>query len=113
MGIPLYGYEWETIEDTPRSAVIPGTGITASNARVETFLESCTTCSPQFDEVAKESYLIYKDEETGVHHQTFYPDKQAMQKKTDFAMEHNIGGIAVWALGYEGKTILDPLIDYK
>ncbi len=113
MGIPLYGYEWETIDDTPRSAVIPGTGITASNARVETFLESCTTCTAKFDEVAKESYLIYKEEETGVYHQIFYPDKQAMQKKTDFAMEHNIGGVAVWALGYEGKTILEPLKDYK
>lgn len=113
MGIPLYGYEWETLNDIPRSAIIPGTGITASNARVESFLESCTTCSAKFDDVAKESYLIYLDEDTGVYHQIFYPDKRSMQEKTDFAQKNNIAGVAVWALGYEGKTILDPLMDYK
>ncbi len=113
MGIPLYGYEWETIDDTPRSAVIPGTGITASNARVEKFLESCATCSAQFDEVAKESYIIYRDDETDVFHQIFYPDKKSMEEKTQFAEKNNLGGVAVWALGYEGKTILEPLENYK
>lgn len=113
MGIPLYGYEWETISDTPRSAVIPGTGITASNARVEEFLESCATCSPKLDHEAQESYLIYKDEDTNTYHQIFYPDKNSMKEKTQFAKSLDLEGVALWALGYEGKTILEPLKDYK
>lgn len=113
MGVPLYGYEWETIDNTPRSAVIPGTGITASNARVEDTLATCPLCSPKFDTVASESYVIYKDEKTDTYHQIYYPDKHSMKEKVLFAKTNNLGGIGLWALGYEGTTILEPLKDYK
>ena len=63
--------------------------------------------------MAKESYIIYKDDETGVYHQIFYPDKKSMEEKSQFAEKNNLGGVAVWALGYEGKTILEPLANYK
>lgn len=109
LGVPLYGYEWETLSDHPHAAVIPGTGITASNKRVEDLLSSCASCSAQFDPVSKESYLIYKDQNTNTFHQFFYPDKQAMQEKVTMMNQYHLGGIALWALGYEGDSILEPL----
>jgi len=109
LGVPLYGYEWETLADYPHAATIPNSGITASNRRVEEFLVGCATCSAQFDTVSKESYLIYKNQETNTFHQFFYPDKQAMQEKINLMRKYDLGGIALWALGYEGSTILDPL----
>lgn len=112
LGVPLYGYEWETIDDTPRSATIPGSGITASNARVEELLKDCSNCKIQLDKIAQESYLIYKDEATGTYHQIFYPDRNSMEQKLKFAQRNHLGGVALWALGYEGKTILEPLLDY-
>lgn len=111
VGVPLYGYEWESLRDYPRSAVIPGTGITASNKRVEELLESCATCSAEFDETDQESYIIYKDEETNTFHQIFYPDKRAVQAKINLVEKYNLGGLALWALGYDGDTILEPLRD--
>lgn len=113
LGVPLYGYEWETISDNPRAAVIPGTGVTASNRRVEQFLSSCATCSAKFDTTAKESYIFYKDNTTNTYHQIYYPDKQIMSSKISFVRQNGLGGIGLWALGYEGKTILNPLEDYK
>lgn len=113
MGAPLYGYEWETLDNTPRSAVIPASGIAASNARVEDLLSSCASCSAQFDATAKESYLIYKDQETGTYHQIFYPDKRSMKERIKFATSNGLKGMAFWALGYEGNSILEPLRDYK
>jgi spore germination protein YaaH len=112
LGIPLYGYEWETIGDTPRSAVVPGSGMTISNARAEELLQTCASCSAEFDNIDKENHIIYKDEQTGTYHQVFYPDKKAIQYKVDLANQYNLGGIAMWALGYEGKTILEPLAGY-
>lgn len=109
LGVPLYGYEWETLNDYPHAAVIPGTGIVASNKRVEDLLSSCASCSAQFDQVSKESYVIYKDLETNTFHQFFYPDEQAMQEKINLMKKYNLGGVALWALGYEGNTILEPL----
>lgn len=113
LGVPLYGYEWETLGDTARSAVIPGTGIVASNSRVEEFLQSCASCSPQLDQLGEESYLIYKDQGTGTYHQIFYPDRMATERKVNLAKKYNIGGLALWAIGYDGKTILEPLKQYK
>ena len=109
LGVPLYGYEWETLSDYPHAATIPGSGIVASNKRVEELLAKCASCSPQFDPVSQESYLIYKDDETNTFHQFFYPDEKAMQEKITLMKKYHLGGIALWALGYEGKTILEPI----
>jgi spore germination protein YaaH len=113
LGIPTYGYEWETIGDTPRSAVIAGTGVTISNLRAEEFLASCTSCSAKFDDVDRENYIIYKDQETGTYHQVFYPDEKSTQYKVNLAKTNSLAGMAVWALGYEGATILEPLSSYR
>ena len=109
MGVPLYGYEWETLSDYPHASVIPGSGITASNKRVEEFLSKCASCSAKFDPVSKESYFIYLDQETNTYHQFFYPDKQATEEKVNLVKKYRLGGIALWALGYEGSSILEPL----
>lgn len=113
LGIPLYGYEWESLGDTPRSAVLPGSGVAASNRRVEEFLANCSSCSAKLDLTAQESYLIYEDQQTSTYHQIFYPDNNSTVKKIQLADKDELGGIAVWALGYEGDTILEPLEKYR
>jgi spore germination protein len=112
LGAPLYGYEWETLGTDPRSGVIPGTGLTASGLRVQELLSRCATCSAQFDPVAQEKYLIYKDVDTNSYHQIFYPDQETMSAKIKFAEKYNLRGIALWALGYEDPNILNPLKNY-
>ena len=109
LGVPTYGYEWETLGDRPRMAIIPGTGQVASNKRVEQILEDCAECNLSWDENAKEAYLIYKNDETGTYHQIYYPSTAAMQAKVDFIKYEDLGGLADWALGYEDTTVLDPL----
>lgn len=113
LGIPLYGYEWETIGALPQSAIIPGTGIVASNSRVENLLNQCASCSSQLAGPAKENYLIYKDQATGTYHQIFYPDGFSLKEKIRYADLQKLGGLALWALGYEGKGMLTPLNQYR
>jgi spore germination protein YaaH len=112
LGAPLYGYGWETIGTMPRSAVIPNSGVVASNKRAERLVSNCATCSAQYDMTAQEQYVIYRDTDTGAYRQLFYPTKQSMQSKVDLANTYNLGGLALWALGYEGDTIMDPLKAY-
>lgn len=111
LGIPLYGYEWETINNVPRSATIPRTSLIISNKRAEDLLASCASCSAEFDKTDEESHIIYKND-NGTYQQVFYPDKNSTQYKVNLAKQYSLGGIAVWALGYEGKTILEPLSEY-
>lgn len=113
LGMPLYGYEWETLGKTPRSGVIPQTGLSISNRKVENFLKDCPSCSVQTDKLGQEAYVVYKDQDTETYHQIFYPEIMATGKKIDLANQYKLGGMALWALGYEGNTILNPLENYK
>ncbi len=112
LGFPLYGYEWETLNPIPQSAIIPNTGIIDSNKTTEKFLSQCASCSAKFNSNADEYYVIYKDQGTGTYHQMFYPEAKSTQDKIDFAKKYSLGGVAIWALGYEGSSILEPLKQY-
>lgn len=113
LGIPLYGYEWDTIGSTPRSSIIAQSGQAISNRRAEAFLESCASCSAQFDIRAQEPYTIYKDTTTDTYHQSFYPNKNSTESKVQLANSLGLSGLALWALGYEGQSIMTPLINYR
>ncbi len=113
LGIPLYGYEWETIGTVPRSAIIPGSGVLASSHRVQSLLTTCQTCVVRADSDAQESYISYFNTDTNSNHIIFFPDKKSTSAKIAFANQKGLGGLALWALGYEGNSILDPLTEYK
>ena len=112
LGIPLYGYEWETLTQIPRSAVIPNTGVAASNRRAEELLSSCSSCSATLDKEADEKYISYFDQNVGDYHTIFYPDMDSTKAKINLANKFQLGGLALWALGYEGNSILNPLASY-
>jgi spore germination protein YaaH len=113
LGVPLYGYEWETLGNFPRAATIPATGLIASNQRITTLLQNCSSCSAVLDPEARENYIILKDQTTQTFHQIFTPDKKALEEKVNFAKQNKLGGIALWALGYETKDTLEPLRSYR
>lgn len=113
LGVPLYGYEWETLAASPRSAIIPGTGVIASNNRLDSLLTSCSTCSATYDSEAQEEFVTYQDETTGTYHQMYFPNAQSLAAKLSFADKEQLKGVALWALGDEGKTTLNPLKTYK
>jgi spore germination protein YaaH len=112
LGLPIYGYEWETLSGSQHSAIISRTGLVASNSRIESLLQSCATCSAVFDETAQESIVSYKDENTNTYHYMNYPDMRSMQAKVQFARDKQLGGLGLWALGYEDSTVLEPLVGY-
>lgn len=112
LGIPLYGYEWETITSSSRSPTIPTTGLIISNQRAEEEMTDCSTCVFNFDATDAEMQVTDKNE-NGTYRQIFYPTDKSTQAKVDLANKYKIGGIALWALGYEGKTILQPLSGYR
>ncbi len=111
LGIPLYGYEWETINNATESATIPEGSSTASTERVAEILKDCTNCTRGIDPLSKEPYVIYP--ENDYFNEIYYEDEASMKEKIALAQKYNLGGIALWALGYEDDTILNPLTNYK
>jgi spore germination protein YaaH len=112
LGIPLYGYGWESLSKTPRSAIIPGTGMAVSNKTAEELLLSCPTCTVQLDKEANEKYISSFDADFNDYKTIFYPDSVSTQAKINLANKLELNGLALWALGYEGDSILNPLENY-
>ncbi len=112
LGMPLYGYEWDTLTTGDRIASIPGSGVVASNKRAEALLSTCANCKNSYDMIDQEEHVSYFDPSANLYHVLYYPTKQSTQAKITFAKDNNLGGVALWALGFEGSTILSPLQSY-
>lgn len=111
LGVPLYGYQWETMYAASESATIPGGSETASVRRLMEKIGNCTDCTQGMDPVSKTPYLIYPEGE--VYKQAYFENEQSMSEKISLAQKYHLGGIALWALGYEDATLLKPLESYK
>jgi len=111
LGIPLYGYQWETLAAAQGAATIPGGASIASTRRIAELLSTCATCSAQIDSVSKEPFIVVSQGE--YFHQIFYENEQSLQEKISLAQKYGLGGVALWALGYEDDRILTPLKSYK
>lgn len=111
LGIPLYGYQWETISDRPGAATIPGGASTASLRRVAELLKDCPTCKTAMDPVAREPSTVFETDDYFNH--IYYENQASMQEKITLAQKYQLGGVALWALGYEDEAALFPLKKYK
>jgi len=113
LGIPLYGYEWETIGQTPGAPVIPGSWQLATGKRIEEFIKTCTDCTRGFDPISQEPYVVFPGETPGHFQQVFYENKDALQAKIKLAEKYQLAGVAMWAVGYESEGMLAPVQPYK
>jgi spore germination protein YaaH len=111
LGIPLYGYQWEAMSDRAEAATIPSGASTASLRRVQEILRDCPTCKTALDPVALSPYTIFTKDDVINH--IYYENEASMQEKINLAKKYNLGGVALWALGYEDDAILRPLEKYK
>lgn len=113
LGIPLYGYEWETINNNAGAPAIAGSASTASNRRVTQLISACTNCQYSFDDIIQSPRLIFPDESNNFFHQIYFEDEKSLTNKLQLASQEKLSGVALWALGYEGEKILEPLTKYR
>lgn len=102
LGVPFYGYEWQTTSGDPQALTIPNTGVTASYERIQEVLENKEELGVEefWNEEALSPYLVFK--ENGVTHIIYYDNSRSLSYKLDFVNQLDLKGIAIWALGYEG-----------
>lgn len=104
LGVPFYGYEWQTTSRDAQSHTFPETGSTASIARVAELLERKEELKVQehWNEDALSPYLSY--EEDGEIYVIYYENSRSISYKLDYVNQLDLGGIAIWALGYDGSS---------
>lgn len=104
LGVPFYGYGWQTTSREAQSHTFPETGSTASIERVEGILARAEELQVQehWNEDALSPYISYiEDEQLYV---IYYENSRSISYKLDYVNQLDLGGIAIWALGYEGQS---------
>jgi spore germination protein YaaH len=65
------------------------------------------------DSISSSTYLIVKDS-NNLYRQLFFEDKKSLALKYDWIKENQIGGVGIWALGYDnGYSELWDLLTEK
>lgn len=104
LGVPFYGYEWQTTSAEPQSFTFPQTGATASYRRVSELLARKEELQLQehWDEAALSPYLTYT--QNGNHYTVYYENAQSVAYKLEYVRQLDLAGIAIWSLGYDGPS---------
>lgn len=103
LGIPFYGYEWTATSDELGATTFPQSGATATYKRVlELLADPKIRAEEKWDEDALSPYITYK--EGGRTQFIYYENARSFSYKLDFVKQVGLGGIAIWALGYEGQN---------
>jgi spore germination protein YaaH len=103
--VPFYGYEWQTTTLNLETAqTYPKTGATLTYERLQSLLgrKKALKLTEHWDEHSLSPYITYEEEDEFFI--GFYENERSLGYKIDLARGLNLGGIAIWALGYEGET---------
>lgn len=114
MGVPYYGLEFPVSGDTwsAKNATVIGSGAITTYANVTNpvFDPWHNAATIQWDEGEKMTWYRYRwpNPVTGPEYwQGYYDDARSLRAKYDFAVQNGIGGVGIWALGYDsGRTEL-------
>lgn len=100
LGIPLYGYQWETQDDSKYSPT-SSRGVTASLERIEQMLYD-KTLELVWDRNSLTPYGISTD--AGTTSQIYFENEYSLRLKLQLVQSSNLGGVALWALGYDNNV---------
>lgn len=102
LGIPFYGYEWQTAGTDFLANTYEKTGGTATYKRIQDLLsapDQVSSLSALWSQSTLSPYIVYK-EGTSIF-QIHYEDARSLGLKLDLVNQTNLRGIGIWALGYE------------
>jgi spore germination protein YaaH len=111
LGVPFYGYEWQTTSLTAQAQTFPGTGATASYERVQSILADAKKlkATEHWHETALAPYITYTED--GKNYVLYYENAKSLEYKLEYVRQLDLAGIAIWALGYEtdSRDLWEPI----
>lgn len=104
LGIPFYGYQWQTDSRDSQANTYPESGSTVRIVDIERILEDKEKLKVEthWHKKALTPYLSYiENEETYV---AYFENSRSISYKLEYVKQLDLAGIAIWALGYEGDS---------
>ncbi|HVZ67546.1 MAG TPA: glycoside hydrolase family 18 protein [Patescibacteria group bacterium] len=124
LGLPWYGYNYPVSEPGIKVAKYQGYSyyywynrrrylaqfLPTANAQTYQNAEDSITAEKEgWDDVGKVGWKAYQED--GIWRMIFLDDTKSLKLKYDFAKNKNLGGVGMWALGFDsGKTELWSLL---
>jgi len=102
LGVPLYGYEWQTLTKEAYAVAVPQTGALASLDRTEALITD-QDLEVQWDSQALSPWLVYEDD-SGRIKQIYFENLYSLSLKYQLVKQAELAGVAYWALGYEPES---------
>jgi spore germination protein YaaH len=110
LAVPFYGYAWETTSgELDEAQTYTGSGETLTYLGARNLLaDEQLQVEERWDERSLTPYLVWKteadtpEESDSRWHIGFFENPRSLGYKIDLVETLNLGGIAIWALGYEG-----------
>lgn len=101
LGIPFYGYQWQTASTSYLANAYPDTGVIATYKRIRSlFIDpDISSISAVWSDSSLSPYLSFT--ENGAQYQIYYEDSRSLSLKLDLVNQNKLAGIAIWAIGYE------------
>jgi hypothetical protein len=99
LGVPFYGYDWPTVSETALDAATQGRSavVLYRNAAADAAAHG----GRLWDTASQTPWYHYSASSQA--HQAWFEDAQSLGLKYDLANQQDLGGIMIWALGYEGS----------
>lgn len=112
LGLPWYGREWETVASTIPSNTTGGFTASRLYNYVRNNTTTYSTINKHWDNNSFNPYYTYQN--AGNWRQCWIDDHYSYSRKFDMVNQRGIGGIGIWALGYDdGYDDLWQLIKNK
>lgn len=106
LGVPYYGYNWLVEDETEYAKRVEGSdengfsGAQSYDSVLNTIIE--TSPELKWNEEGKSPYFTYISPETDHLRTAYYENAESLKYKYDLVHKYNLGGIGIWALGYDG-----------
>lgn len=94
LGVPLYGYDWNTTSGQPASVVTQPQAM----ARAERF-----SATVQHDVLQQAARFNYQD--GGGTHEVWFENRATVDAKVELVTRHGLAGVATWRLGHEDPQV--------
>lgn len=95
IGLPAYGYDWNTTTNTGHKAVmwksVPN-------------LIATTGAVPQYDAVQQSPWFTYTAAADGSKHTVWYENSTSIAAKSALVKKYGLAGVSVWRLGMEDES---------
>lgn len=121
LGVPWYSYNYAVYEPQIKATTLP---YYWARSLVQTYSSIVNSINPNkpgisnyrsgWDNTGKNAWKSYHDEYAGVWRIVLYDDVKSLGIKSDFIKNKNLGGIGIWALGFDdGKKEFWRILEEK